>query len=38
MTIIYTVTRHLQRSQRGWTLQEMVLPQKTLVFVNGQVY
>lgn len=41
MTAIRSIDWHLERStyhQRGWTLQELVLPSRTLIFVNGQVY
>ncbi|KAF2629382.1 HET-domain-containing protein [Macroventuria anomochaeta] len=41
MTALHSIDWHLQRStysQRGWTLQELVLPSRTLVFINGQVY
>lgn len=41
MTITHSIDWHLKRSihnQRGWTLQELVLPDRTLIFVNGQAY
>lgn len=41
MTILHSIDWHLERStysQRGWTLQELVLPQRTIIFINNQVY
>lgn len=41
MAVLHSIDWHLRRSvygQRGWTLQEIVLPRRTAIFVNGQVY
>jgi hypothetical protein len=41
LTVSHSIDWHLRRSvhnQRGWTLQELVLPDRTLIFVNGQAY
>ncbi|KAF1846033.1 HET-domain-containing protein [Cucurbitaria berberidis CBS 394.84] len=41
MTILHGIDWHLSRStynERGWTLQELVLPKRTVIFINGQVY
>jgi hypothetical protein len=41
MTLVHGIDWHLQKScynQRGWTLQELVLPQRTLIFVDEQVH
>jgi hypothetical protein len=41
LTISHSIDWHLRQSihnQRGWTLQELVLPDRTLIFVNGQAY
>lgn len=41
LTVTHSVDWHLSRSthnERGWTMQELVLPDRTLVFVNGQAY
>jgi hypothetical protein len=41
MTVQHSIDWHLKRSvynQRGWTLQELVLPRRTVIFVNNQVY
>lgn len=41
MTVIHSIDWHLSRSvynERGWTLQELVLPRRTVIFINGQVY
>ncbi|KAJ4986742.1 hypothetical protein SVAN01_07801 [Stagonosporopsis vannaccii] len=41
MTIVHSIDWYLKQSvynQRGWTLQELVLPDRTLIFINGQVY
>lgn len=41
MTVLHSIDWHLARSvynQRGWTLQELVLPRKTLIFTDNQVF
>jgi hypothetical protein len=41
MMVRHSIDWHLERSvynQRGWTLQEFVLPRRTLIFINNQVY
>ena len=41
LTISHSIDWHLRQSvhnQRGWTLQELVLPDRTLIFVNEQAY
>ncbi|KAL9114719.1 MAG: hypothetical protein Q9227_001397 [Pyrenula ochraceoflavens] len=41
MTITHSIDWHLSRSvynRRCWTLQELALPKRTLVFINDQVY
>ncbi|KAB5584851.1 heterokaryon incompatibility protein-domain-containing protein [Coniochaeta sp. 2T2.1] len=41
MTVQHSIDWHLRRSvykSRGWTLQELVLPRRTVVFVNQMVY
>ncbi|KAF2134000.1 HET-domain-containing protein [Dothidotthia symphoricarpi CBS 119687] len=41
MAIVHGVDWHLNRSiynERGWTMQELVLPRRTVVFLNGQAY
>lgn len=41
MTILHSIDWHLRRStygSRGWTLQELVLPRRAIIFVNSQVY
>jgi hypothetical protein len=41
MTVQHSIDWHLTRSvynQRGWTLQELVLPPRALIFVNDQVF
>lgn len=41
MTVLYSIDWHLGRStysKRGWTLQELVLPRRTVIFINGRVY
>ena len=41
MTILHSIDWHLARStynDRGWTLQELVLPRRTVIFINDQVY
>ncbi|KAI8935734.1 hypothetical protein NX059_007254 [Plenodomus lindquistii] len=41
MTIIHSVDWHLSRSvynERGWTLQELVLSRRTVIFIDGQIY
>jgi hypothetical protein len=41
MTVQHSIDWHLKRSvykQRGWTLQELVLPRRTVIFINNQVY
>jgi hypothetical protein len=41
MTILHSIDWHLSRSvynRRGWTLQELILPRRTVIFINGQVY
>jgi hypothetical protein len=41
MTILHSIDWHLSRSvynRRGWTLQELVLPRRTVIFINRQVY
>ncbi|RSL63585.1 hypothetical protein CEP54_005127 [Fusarium duplospermum] len=41
IAITHSVYWHLQNSaynQQGWTLQELVLPRRTLIFINTQVY
>ena len=41
MAVLHSIDWHLRRSaysQRGWTLQEIVLPRRTAIFVNGQVH
>ena len=41
LTICHSIDWHLRQSvhnQRGWTLQELVLPDRTLIFVNGKAY
>lgn len=41
MTVIHSIDWHLRKSvynERGWTLQELVLPRRTAIFINGQVY
>lgn len=39
MTVLHSIDWHLKRSthsQRGWTLQELVLPRRTVVFTRGE--
>ncbi|KAH8666977.1 heterokaryon incompatibility protein-domain-containing protein [Xylariales sp. PMI_506] len=39
LTILYSIDWHLRRSiynKRGWTLQELVLPRRTIVFIDSQ--
>ncbi|KAH7322707.1 heterokaryon incompatibility protein-domain-containing protein [Stachybotrys elegans] len=41
MAVIHSIDWHLSRSvysTRGWTLQELVLPRRTVIFINDQVY
>ncbi|RSM18720.1 hypothetical protein CDV31_002440 [Fusarium ambrosium] len=41
IVITHSMYWHLQNSeynQQGWTLQELVLPRRTLIFINNQVY
>ena len=41
MTVLHSIDWHLRRSiynRRGWTLQELVLPRRTVIFINRQVY
>lgn len=41
ITILHSIDWHLSRSiynDRGWTLQELVLPRRALIFINDQVY
>tara|TARA_R110002003_G_scaffold384_4_gene19276 strand:+ start:9147 stop:10454 length:1308 start_codon:yes stop_codon:yes gene_type:complete len=41
MTVVHSIDWHLRRStynERGWTLQELVLPRRTVIFINNQVY
>lgn len=41
MTAQHSIDWHLRRSvykQRGWTLQELVLPRRAVIFINNQVY
>ncbi|KAJ9628780.1 hypothetical protein H2203_002682 [Taxawa tesnikishii (nom. ined.)] len=41
MTVLRSIDWYLSRStynRRGWTLQELVLPRRTVIFINGQVY
>ncbi|KAH7348252.1 heterokaryon incompatibility protein-domain-containing protein [Pyrenochaeta sp. MPI-SDFR-AT-0127] len=41
MTVIHSIDWHLRKSvynERGWTLQELVLPRRTVIFINGQAY
>ncbi|OIW28098.1 HET-domain-containing protein [Coniochaeta ligniaria NRRL 30616] len=41
LTLQHSIDWHLKRSvysQRGWTLQELVLPRRTVIFINKQVY
>ncbi|RSL60107.1 hypothetical protein CEP53_005562 [Fusarium sp. AF-6] len=41
IAVTHSMYWHLQRSaynQQGWALQELVLPRRTLIFVNNQVY
>jgi hypothetical protein len=41
MTILHGIDWHLRRSEyndRGWTLQEMVLSKRSIIFVNNQMY
>ncbi|KAM5352779.1 hypothetical protein ACJ41O_005501 [Fusarium nematophilum] len=41
MAVTHSIDWHLQKTvynQRGWTFQELVLPRRTLIFINDQVY
>lgn len=41
MTILQSIDHHLSNSiynTRGWTMQEQLLPRRTLIFINGQVH
>ncbi|KAL2675651.1 hypothetical protein Neosp_011841 [[Neocosmospora] mangrovei] len=41
ITVTHNMYWHLQNSaynQQGWTLQELALPRRTLIFVNNQAY
>lgn len=41
MTVLHSIDWHLRRSiysSRGWTLQELVLPRRAIIFINDQVY
>ena len=41
MTVLHSIDWHLRRSvynERGWTLQELVLPRRTVIFINDRVY
>jgi hypothetical protein len=41
LTVLHSIDWHLGRSvynKRGWTLQELVLPRRTLIFINGCIY
>ncbi|KAJ4318715.1 hypothetical protein N0V84_006708 [Fusarium piperis] len=41
IAVTHSMYWHLQNSaynQRGWTLQELVLPRRTLIFINNQAY
>ncbi|KAH9860702.1 hypothetical protein J1614_012034, partial [Plenodomus biglobosus] len=41
LAIIHSIDWHLSHSiynERGWTLQELVLPRRTIIFINDQVH
>ncbi|KAL6404521.1 hypothetical protein AUP68_13914 [Ilyonectria robusta] len=41
LALVHSMDWHLQRTvynQRGWTFQELVLPRRTLIFINNQVH
>lgn len=41
MSILYSIDWHLKRSthhRRGWTLQELVLPRRAVIFIDNQAY
>ncbi|KAK7419055.1 hypothetical protein QQX98_003557 [Neonectria punicea] len=41
LALVHGIDWHLQRTvynQRGWTFQELVLPRRSLIFINGQVH
>lgn len=41
MAVVHGIDWHLGRSvygERGWTLQELVLPRRTVIFTNNQVH
>ncbi|ROT39614.1 hypothetical protein SODALDRAFT_134324 [Sodiomyces alkalinus F11] len=41
MAAVHGIDWHLRRSayrERGWTLQELVLPRRTIIFINNPVY
>lgn len=41
MTILHSIDWHLRRSvysKRGWTLQELTLSRRTVIFINDRVY
>ncbi|KAK7216408.1 hypothetical protein V2G26_004411 [Clonostachys chloroleuca] len=41
MVVVHSIDWHLEKSiysSRGWTMQELVLPRRTVIFINNQVY
>ncbi|CAO2649177.1 Nn.00g101260.m01.CDS01 [Neocucurbitaria sp. VM-36] len=41
MAVLHSIDWYLSRStynERGWTLQELVLPRRTMIFINDQTY
>ncbi|CAG9987308.1 unnamed protein product [Clonostachys byssicola] len=41
MAVFHSIDWHLEKSiysSRGWTMQELVLPRRTIIFINNQVY
>ena len=41
MTTLYSIDYHLRRSvynTRGWTLQELILPRRAVIFIDGQAH
>ncbi|CAH0036434.1 unnamed protein product [Clonostachys rhizophaga] len=41
MAVVHSIDWHLEKStssSRGWTMQELVLPRRTVIFINNQVY
>ncbi|CAH0047029.1 unnamed protein product [Clonostachys solani] len=41
LAVVHSIDWHIEKSiysSRGWTMQELVLPRRTVIFINNQVY